>query len=369
MKKPKLVSVCGDAGGAKAIAPVLKVLESDGRFDLINYVYDVGLRILNDQRIPNAPLPEAIDAPWTRRRLQEDCPSLVLSGTSHNARNCEKLFISAARELRMPSVAVLDFWSSYVERFSHDGKTLTALPDTIAVMDQRAKSEMEKAGFPAGAIVITGHPDYDSLEPCRRGFSAARNSELRNSLGAADSDLFVLFASQPLKDRNPGLGIDEHAVLADVIGALEMIFEHESRTISLLIRPHPREKPEDFQRHRSRTIRLIVSADGDERELAMSSDLVVGMNSQLLMQACYLGCVVLSLQPGLRSADPLPSNDWGVSRGVYARDQIAPTLKDLLLDERARREARTRCAGLQLDGRASRRIADHIYTMITEANS
>ena len=59
----------------------------------------------------------------------------------------------------------------------------------------------------------------------------------------------------------------------------------------------------------------------------------------LLVEACLLGCVVLSLQPGLRLADALPTNRWGVSQGVYYEKDIEPALESLLFDEQVRAEA------------------------------
>jgi hypothetical protein len=375
MNKPTLVSVCGDPGGANAVAAVLKVLETDGRLDLAPYAYNEGVEVLNRQGIRSRPLPAAIDAAWTLRRLEEDRPALVFTGTSHNGRDCEKLFISTARGLGIRSLAVLDFWSNYAVRFSDDRGALTALPDSIAAMDQRAKSEMIAAGIPGDIILVTGQPAFDALPGIREAFSAARKSEIRRSLGLAEGDRFVLFASQPLKRFYPDVqapshpGYDEHLVLSEVIRALESIAAEESLKIFLLVRPHPRENVVDFNGYASREIRLKVSAEGNGRELAMSSDLVVGMNSVFLMEACYLDNVVLSLQPGLRVTDALPTNGWGASRGITSRDGIGPALRELLLDETARRKAVSRCALLELEGKAARRIADHIHAMAGGASS
>jgi len=68
----------------------------------------------------------------------------------------------------------------------------------------------------------------------------------------------------------------------------------------------------------------------------MAADLVVGMNTELLVEACYLGCITLSLQPGLRHPDRLPTNRLGFSRAVYQENEIKPALLELLLNEKSR---------------------------------
>jgi hypothetical protein len=45
---------------------------------------------------------------------------------------------------------------------------------------------------------------------------------------------------------------------------------------------------------------------------------------------------VLSLQPGLRTADALPGNRAGWSRPVYHEEDMEPALESLLLDDAAR---------------------------------
>ncbi|HLY10847.1 MAG TPA: hypothetical protein VKW04_16210 [Planctomycetota bacterium] len=365
-----LVSICGDPGGAHAVAPVLHLLQEEGRFDLAPYAYNQGLEILSRRGIPCRPLPPQIDGDWTRRRLEEDRPRLILTGTSHNGRDCEKVFIQTARRLGVPSLAVLDFWSNYVVRFSDEQGTLAALPDLVAVMDQRARSDLIAAGIPADTILVTGQPAYDSLRESREAFSPERRLELRKGLGLAANDRWIVFASQPFSTLYPDPqsptypGYDEHLVLAELIRALEGLAGTCPGGLLLQVRPHPREKVADLARHRSGGIRLLVSADGDARELAMAADLVVGMNSAFLVEACYLGAVVLSLQPGLRVADPLPTNSWHASRAVYRREEIGTALRELLLDDGARQAARSRAAALELDGQAARRVVDRIYAKL-----
>jgi hypothetical protein len=96
----------------------------------------------------------------------------------------------------------------------------------------------------------------------------------------------------------------------------------------------------------------------------MAADLVTGINSMLLVEACYLGCVTVSIQPGLRFPDALPTNDLGISRAVYRREEIKPVVEEMLLDRQARLAARWRVSSLHLDGGATRRVVNLVYQMI-----
>jgi hypothetical protein len=192
---------------------------------------------------------------------------------------------------------------------------------------------------------------------------------IRTSLGVTgDDERLIVFASQPLTrlygsdrsdPRHPGY--DEHSVLRLVIDALEVIRRKSGRDITLLIRPHPRERAWEYGQHRSPTVRVVVSQERAGRDDVLASDVVVGMTTALLVEACFLGCVVLSVQPGLRGGDTVPTNAWGVSRGVYRDEEVAPALEALVLDEAARQAALAKTAALSLDGLSARRVADQVY--------
>jgi len=89
----------------------------------------------------------------------------------------------------------------------------------------------------------------------------------------------------------------------------------------------------------------------------MSADLVVGMNSVLLLEACHLGCIVVSVQPGLIGDDSLPTNKMGASHAVYKADLIRKSLEECLLNSVTRESMLSRGASLHSDDGAARRVA------------
>lgn len=333
--KPVIITICGDPGGAKAIIPVIKKLEEHSYTQIINYAYNEGANLLENLKIGYKNLPEKVNTDFIKKTYQERKPSLLLSATSFNKFNWEKYFIFETRNFNIFSMAILDYWSNYSLRFSNENGSMEYLPDKIAVMDEYARLEMIEQGFPSDGILVTGQPAFDSLQSDREKFTLSKKNDIRSLLNVANETILILFISQPLKilyGRNGepnSLGFDEEQVLEYLIKALEKI-SNQKQDIVLLIRPHPREKESDYEKYCSNRIRIEISKDGESRDYLMTANLVVGMNSILLVEACHLGCTVLSIQPALNKADSLVTNKTKESIAVFDVDKILPALEKLL---------------------------------------
>ena len=71
----------------------------------------------------------------------------------------------AAAEAGVPSVAFVDCWWGYLERFVLPGESLagTPLPDAIAVVDEIARADMAALAFPEERLHVLGSPWLASL--------------------------------------------------------------------------------------------------------------------------------------------------------------------------------------------------------------
>jgi hypothetical protein len=335
MTLPVVVTVCGDPGGAGALAPVLEALVAEGRVRLRNFAYRQATDILAARNIPLTAIPAGADEKWIKAQLAESGARLLLTATSYRTEEHEKAFIAAARGQGLRSIAVLDFWANYGVRFADGSGELRYLPDLITAMDQASCDGLIADGVPPERIVVAGHPGFDAIARQRAAFNAARRAALRTSLGTPDGGLQVLFASQPLRelygaDESSATfrGFHEHSVLDAVIESLEASAKLSGRAIQLVIRPHPREDAEPYLARRSASIGIVVSKDGDARECAMASDLVIGMTTMLLVEACYLGVPTVSLQPELQRPNMLPELPGLVI--VRRQVDVAPALADAL---------------------------------------
>jgi len=368
--RPRVVAISGDPGGARAMAPVLGELRAGGRVTLDAYTYKQAQALWTDLGIDHIQVPDPISLPEVEDLVSLGRCELLLTSTSFGGIELEKELIALARRRGVPSLTLLDTWGNYSQRFSDGEGHLAYHPDRIAVMDELAYREMVEEGFDPGLLVITGQPAFDGLRP---GTARLRDRKKRTIMGkfpVESGEILVLFASQPLSQiygtgpsspRYPGF--DEWKVLRLLIDALDAINSEKGPGIVLVVRPHPREGPAPYLGMKGKRTRVLVTGEGDSRDWIRESDLVTGMNSILLVEACYLGVPVISLQPDLRGKDMLPTNQAGISRAVYRKEEIRPAIEEVLFNTEVRERMISRMAGMPRDGQSTRRVVALVYSM------
>lgn len=301
----RVLACAGDAGGAEAVAPVVARLWATPGVVVEAWAYGPAVEVFARHGLAATPPRDPRAAVATA--------DAVLLGTSVGGPEHEKGLASAARDAGVPSLAVLDYWSSYDRRFGGSA------PDVVAVIDERMGAELVASGFHPERVVVTGAPQHERLlllEPLEDG----RRAALRERAGAGPDDRLVLFASQPVREvYGGGLGYDEQTVLAGLGAALA----HAPVATRLVVRPHPREADPARLPPGAVTVRDDVPYDW-----ARAADLVCGMTTALLLEAAMLGCVTLSLQPGLTGADTLR-----VGTPVTDPEEVEPTVHRALLDD------------------------------------
>jgi len=370
-RSTRIIVVCGDPGGANALVPVIKQLHSEKKWDVLVFAYLHARDIMENNSILFSMVDDKITLPDIEKILNENYPAILITGTSFNGVDLEIKFIRVAQKLAIPTLAILDFWSNYSLRFCDRQEGLLYIPDKIAIMDEIAWSEMIAEGFQPNALIVTGQPAFDGLAEFKLNFDAGKRRKIRHFFKIHASELMVVFVSQPFSsvcgedESNPRFpGYTEKTVLISLITTLEMLSQDCKRDIALIIRPHPSEKPDSYDKITSNVIRIIASPDGDPREIMMASDLVVGMNTELLVEACYLGCMVASLQPGLRFKDVLPTNRSGCSIPVYSEEKIADAIRMMLMHPEKMVEMRRKLDHFKHDGHATVRVVNSINQMI-----
>ncbi len=371
-KASRIVAIAGDPGGAAAVAPVLELLSQEGR-SLHALAYRQAVANWRGRGLEVEELAHSTNLEQAQRYLGDFRADILLTATSDNGVNLEKPFIAAARRLGIPSLAVMDHWMNYRLRFANEKGELAYLPDRVAIMDEQAREEMLADGLDAGRLAVTGQPAFDELASLRRSITPQQRQAVRQLLGVARDERMVLFASEPISTicgTEPSQplypGYTERTVLRDLAAALGRIAERRTEKIVLVVRPHPLDNPESLRLSANPPLRLVVDSRGQGREVVLAADLVTGMTTMLLVEACLLGCVVLSVQPGARLADALPTNRWGVSRGIYRAEDIEPALTSLLFDETARVDAVARTANIRIEPGAAKRIV-HLLDSLLDA--
>lgn len=362
------VTVAGDIGGAKAIGPVIAELTADPDWGVRAYSYGPATEYWTQCGFPVQQLEGSAHLDSCRAILVRDRADCLLAGTSWKSGHWETTFMAAAHLCDRPSLVVLDYWSNYQERF-RDSTGRMQLPDRIAVMDEYARKEMIVAGFPAERLEVTGQPAFDEVRPPSAEEISKRRDRIRKWLRFDASELLIVFASQPISelyadadDQHPGY--TEMTVLRELIATLEHLSLRADRPITLLVRPHPREEEQEYRRLSSERIRIVVSKERDARTVISAADLVTGMSTCLLLEACLMGCPVVSLQPGLRTIDMLPTNRWGISRAVYEVREFDEVLSQCLLDADLGSDNRARAESFLPDGQATERVKRELRKLV-----
>lgn len=361
---PLIIAIGGDPGGANALAPVIALLRAEGRVSIQALAYLQAIHVWTERNLHPESLGDSLEDKDIQRLLDQAGVALLLTSTSINPYEYEKRFLRIARTMGLPALSVLDFWSNYSERFSDLGGNLCYLPDRVAVMDEHARTEMLAKGFPEDCVVVTGHPALDSLEAFRASFGKVERNEVRRALGVGAQELLVLFASQPPTfvdneeecDTPPWL--DRRKTISVLIQGLERISERLSRPVTLLIRPHPRENGEVYRQTVAKRIRVIIEKEGDSRSLALSADLVAGMNTMFLVEASHLGQPTLSIRLGLPEPDDFPPNRLKMTHPVYCEEALEEALMRLI------EKAHSPLAQVTQTGKASRNVAKLAYSML-----
>jgi hypothetical protein len=269
----KVMFFAHDPGGANAIAPLISEFES-------SYVFAKGpaLKILSN----------AVELPEDALRIYK--PDFLITGTS-GSDFTERYLWNEASELGIKSMAILDMWVNYGVRFSEYGlkdlhlfnKKCDYLPDYICVMDELAKEDMINDGVPENIILPFGNPHFEyiaSLKP-------------KNGIPLSNSTLtgkkVITFASQPIDDIfRKG---SEIIVLEDLI---DSIIKRDD--VVVLIRKHPKESREKFNKYTDGD-RVQLDANQDLMTTLYMSDVIVSVNSMVLIEALFLGKKILSYQP------------------------------------------------------------------------
>lgn len=361
MPAAAIVTICGDAGGAEALAPVLALLQRDGKVTLKNYAYAQAPGVLERASITCTHL-DACDVETARQLLGREQAALLLAATSVNQFEFEKQFVVAARQSSCPSLGVLDYWSNYAARFVDENGDIKCAPDALTVMDERAATEVRAAGVPS-ELTITGQPAFDRLSVHRQGFGADTRLAVRDALGAGPDDLLILFVSQPLDDlygdAKSRIGFNQHEVLELVMRTLMQL--PADRRPTLAVRRHPRERVSPMP---ATALRIVLDETPNRLDAVLAADLVVGMNSVLLLEASYLGAAVLSLQPELQGDDFLPSNRWRGTEPAYQPDDAIRLLIEYAGDPAARARLGARALTFAPDGRAAGRVCECVHRQL-----
>ena len=413
MFKKKVLATSWHPGGANAIVPVIKKLQSDGKVNITVLGHQYSEAIYKAAGIPYNTLRtyglKDVSEGSMAAILAQEIPDLVLTGTSvqdeENRDVIEQTITLAARkrttgkEKRRATLtlAVIDVWSKYSQRFSdlYDEKTgrHIYLPDQIAIMDEYAQNKMLAEGFNPFTLSITGNPDFDNLEELARNFTQEDIRRIREQIGLNPTVLG--FYAAGLLQKNVGgkknFGFWDLDCVRAISEALGRIHEDQA---SVAVTLHPRHSVEDartlvdyLKETGQGRIKLIantkdseglvgylsqqpseiacVTEDIGSYDLVLASDLTMTALGAIGIKAAIMGKPGISIRPNSNRTDfQEVIIEPGIIEVEYDPAKCADLVQRGLTDGEFRRDLEQRASSFSVDGSATGRVIDLIYGML-----
>ena len=274
--------VAHDAGGAEILSSLLRRQGDGWRAHHLLVLGGPACRIFERKlgTVDSADLGSAVDR-----------ASSVLCGTGWQS-VLEVQAIALARQQRKQSVAFLDHWVNYRERFQRNGKL--DLPDEIRVGDAFA-FERARAAFPQLPVTQVENPYFLDLQ---------EQFAMQQPAAGRREELNFLYVCEPVREHalkqygdERHWGYTEEDALRYFLDNVRVFGRPVGR---ILIRPHPAEQPGKYDAI-AREYELPVSFS-EGRELAaeiVDSDWLAGCNSMAMVMGLLAGRqVACCIPPG-----------------------------------------------------------------------
>ena len=274
-----IVIVCGSSGSMNQILAELDGCDLDG---VVVCVEGAAKKLWQHSRgdvsILACDLPKAISDAQT-----------LITGTGWG--DLEHIARKVGLQQGVYSIALLDHWTSYLERFVRDGELI--LPDEIWVVDEYACA-MARSIFPN--CTVTLRPDYYALQQMR-GIAPLPDWP--------EGDLLYLLEPMGSNWERDDLG--ENQALMFFFEQLPKLCLPASTVIRL--RPHPSESPGKYEKFLSKKWSHQVRLDTQGLASSLSdARWVVGCQTYAMTLALSAGRTVYCSLPPWAPACQLPHN-------------------------------------------------------------
>jgi len=265
-----------------------------------------------------------------KRIIDDFKPDYIFSATSMN--DFEHQWRKLAKNNNLKTIAFIDHWTSYYERFSFKGETV--FTDEIWVINDVAKKEAIKAGIPEDLIIISGNPYYEKVKRFKPKI-AKYNFFAKYKLNPTKKT--ILFISDDIKrsfqsDENGNcvLGFDEYTILRDILQGLKKLENKiDYQKYQLVLKLHPRDEVDKFKFITDsiipQNLKIHILPKCNPLTINYYSDYVLGMFSNMVIEAILMNKKLLRTQIN-EKIDPL------ISFKISIDNTPKITLKDVLVD-------------------------------------
>jgi hypothetical protein len=335
MTKKTVLMHFSQVGGFNSLKPLIDRWDQDfplvitGRRQVCEHLQKRGVPVSNYDELGIENPMNSSDWQWFTRIA----PGLVITDTINLSRvrdgaEC-RYFWSAARHFGVPSIAYVDCWWGYDERFLLPGEASPPiLPGCIAVIDEIAKQEMASRGYPEQKLWVSGSPWFQHLSTLARQYDDIEKKKMKTSFGIAGEKFVILFVSQPLEKTfgsEEVWGFTEITTFTALLAAIADLPFHLKEKIAVVILVHPEEDIDRLAPIAVRckeTIDIHFLRDNNPIDAVLMADLVTGMYSILLAEAVILRRPVISIQLNLQREEVLVTNTIGASVSINKQEEL-----------------------------------------------
>lgn len=282
-----------DPGGAKFILPAIRKLLEGGEeqsdwLPASLMVHPFSRTIFRNTGVPFKDAESLtgsfpVTVPQWRMYLIKKGVQRVFCTTSAPVRDMSNSnLISAARELGVPSMGVMDHWKGF-ERFFHMGE-MAFIPDQLCCIDECCIDRLVELGVPADRIHLVGHP---YLEGILDGFpeTAWDSNQARILLVSQPDRYSPEFRSVFACRTSSGVVID------GIAACREKISERTGKAVLIHYRPHPKEHPVGVL-----PSGIFMDDSLTWEDAVRNHDIFVGLDSMALVEAYLYGKACISLK-------------------------------------------------------------------------
>ena len=295
---PKLVGkglfVFSDPGGAKPCLSYI-LLNNCSNYIVIS---DREYEFYSDFNI-NVIITEEIE-----RYIFEFKPDYIFSATSYTS-NIEKIAIKNAKFNKIPTITYIDHSTNILDRFILNNELY--LPDFILVSDYDTQNELQKLNLvnscnitqienPFHVFLANWKPKID-----KESFLVSLNIPTKKKI--------ILLAFDPLSNINgiQKYGVDEISAIKEI----NPILESKDLDYTYIFKPHPNQNLDLLKNVLSDKI-ILVSSQSDTNNLIYFSDIIIGIFSNILLEANVFDKKVIRYHPNGFKNDPFLNKKIGI---------------------------------------------------------
>ena len=296
-KNKKILFGVREAGAGSLLAELIKNIQPNKQSMVLSSsiasIYfkesDIEVKII-DKEISNKKIGDLIDLL---------SPDYVLVGASAY-KSIEKQLITESKVRNYEVVSFIDHYWNLWQRFADekDAKPWSYKPDFIFVIDKICEIKLCELGWPKHKIGINPY----SLKNKNNFAKIISREKINQKLNIDANSIKILFVSEynfpqcEIWKWEQSSNEDIDLLLKTILDFIDSFNRFNNKKIQLIIKLHPSEDSRLYKIYKdySENNYCVVKNQLDKSELFGISDLVVGLNSMLLLEASNFGLPVYS---------------------------------------------------------------------------